>query len=38
MLGATFSITGHQPLTDTPMMADYAQLDQLDRWLETGGW
>ncbi len=27
MLGATFSITGHQPLTDTPMMADYTLLD-----------
>jgi 2-hydroxychromene-2-carboxylate isomerase len=27
MLGATFSITGHQPLTNTPMMADYALLD-----------
>jgi len=27
MLGATFSITGHQPLIDTPMMADYTLLD-----------
>jgi len=27
MLGATFSITGHQPLTNTPMMADYTLLD-----------
>ena len=27
MLGATFSITGHQPLTNTPMMSDYALLD-----------
>ena len=27
MLGATFSITGHQPLTDTPMMAEYTRLD-----------
>lgn len=27
MLGATFAITGHQPLTSTPMMGDYARLD-----------
>lgn len=27
MLGATFSITGHQPLTETPMMAEYTLLD-----------
>ena len=27
MLGATFSITGHQPLTQTPMMGEYALLD-----------
>ena len=27
MLGATFSITGHQPLTNTPMMSEYALLD-----------
>ena len=27
MLGATFSITGHQPLTNTPMMAEYTLLD-----------
>ena len=27
MLGATFSITGHQPLTSTPMMAEYTLLD-----------
>ena len=27
MLGATFSITGHQPLTSTPMMSEYALLD-----------
>lgn len=27
MLGATFSITGHGPLTETPMMGDYSLLD-----------
>jgi 2-hydroxychromene-2-carboxylate isomerase len=27
MLGATFSITGHKPLTETPMMAEYTLLD-----------
>lgn len=27
MLGATFSITGHQPLVDTPMMGEYSLLD-----------
>lgn len=27
MLGATFSITGHGPLTDTPLMGEYSLLD-----------
>jgi 2-hydroxychromene-2-carboxylate isomerase len=27
MLGATFSITGHQALTNTPMMSEYVLLD-----------
>ena len=27
MLGATFSITGHGPLTETPMMGDYSLVD-----------
>ncbi len=27
LLGATFPITGHQPLTNTPMMSEYALLD-----------
>lgn len=27
MLGATFSITGHQPLTQTPMMGEYTLRD-----------
>lgn len=27
MLGATFSITGHGPLTETPLMGDYSLLD-----------
>lgn len=27
MLGATFSITGHGPLTETPMMGEYSLLD-----------
>ncbi|MDH5354526.1 MAG: 2-hydroxychromene-2-carboxylate isomerase [Gammaproteobacteria bacterium] len=27
MLGATFSITGHGPLTETPLMGEYSLLD-----------
>ncbi len=27
MLGPTFAITGHQPLTQTPLMGDYSLLD-----------